>query len=311
MNSSPQAAAAGVGHDGEPVHERLERPDRIDLHDRDVGPVAVHPRRDALADPAVAGDDDLAAGDEDVGRAQDPVERALAGPVPVVEEVLGLGLVDGHDREAEGAVGGHGLEPDDPGGRLLRAGEDLGDLGGPLAVEQRHEVATVVHRHLRMGVGDAVEVGVVGVAILAAPGEGGDAVLGDERGGHVVLGGQRVGRRQDDLRAAGLERAHQVGGLGRDVQAGADAQAGERTLALEPLADEAQDGHLALRPLDPSDPLGGETEVRHVVGRQGAGGGHGRSVSLRSNRRRSGAVRAGQGEPRRWTRRSSNRACSA
>ena len=102
-----------VGHDREPVHQRLERADRIDLDDRDVGAVAVHPGRDALADPAVAGDDDLAAGDEDVRRPQDAVERALAGPVAVVEEVLGLGLVDGHDREAEGAVGGHRLEPDD------------------------------------------------------------------------------------------------------------------------------------------------------------------------------------------------------
>jgi hypothetical protein len=47
------------GHDREPVHERLERPDRVDLDDRDVGAVAVHAGGDALADPAVAGDDDL------------------------------------------------------------------------------------------------------------------------------------------------------------------------------------------------------------------------------------------------------------
>ena len=78
--------------------------------------------------------------------------------------------------------------------------------------------------------------------------------------------------REDDLRAAGLERAHQVGRLGRDVEARADAQAGERPLALEALADQAQDGHLALGPLDAADALGGEAEVGHVVGRIQAGG---------------------------------------
>ena len=59
--------------------------------------------------------------------------------------------------------------------------------------------------------------------------------------------------------------------------------------ALEPLADQAQDGHLALGPLDAADALGGEAEVGDVVGREQAGGGvsavgvgHRRSVSLRA-----------------------------
>ena len=172
MNSSPQRGRLAGGHHLEAVHQRLEGADRVDLDDRDVRAVAGHPRRDPLAHPAVAGDDDLAAGDEDVRRPQDPVERALAGAVAVVEEVLGLGLVDRDDREAEGVVGGHRPQPDDAGRRLLGPGEDLRDLAGPLAVEQRHEVAAVVHRQLRMGVGDRVEVRVVGVAVLAAAGVG-------------------------------------------------------------------------------------------------------------------------------------------
>ena len=273
-------------------------------------PVAGHPRRDPLADPAVSGDDDLAAGDEDVGGAQDPVERALAGPVAVVEEVLGLRLVDRDDREAEGAVGRHRLEPDDARRRLLGPGEDLGDLAGALAVEQRHEVAAVVHRDLRMTVGHAVEVRVVRVAILAATGEHADAVLGDERGRDVVLGGERVGRGQHHVGATGAQRAHQVRRLGRDVEAGADAQPLERAVALEALADEAQDGHLALGPVDAADAFGGEAEVRHVMRRKGGGRSHRASISLRVKSRRSGAVRSGQGEPRRWTSRSSKRTCS-
>ena len=276
-----------------------------------MGAVAGHPRGDPLADPAVARDDDLAAGDEDVGRPQDAVERALAGAVAVVEEVLGLGLVDRDDREPEHPVGGHRPQADDAGRRLLGPGVDLRHLVRAFRVEEVHEVAAVVHRQLRMRVRDRTEVRVVGVVVLAATGERGDAVLGDERGRDVVLGRQRVARREDDVRAAGLERAHEVGRLGRHVQARADAQAVERPVALEALADQAQDGHLALGPLDAPDALGGEGEVGHVVGAGCAGGGHRGSVSLRAKRRRNGAAKSGHGEPRRWTRRSSKWTWSA
>ncbi len=143
---APGGRLAG-GHHLEAVHQRLERADRIDLDDRDVRAVAGHPRGDPLADPAVAGDHDLAPGDEDVGRAQDPVERALAGPVAVVEEVLGLGLVDRDDREAERAVGGHRPQPDDPGRRLLGPGQDLarpGRAGSLWRSETRSQPSSIV-----------------------------------------------------------------------------------------------------------------------------------------------------------------------
>ena len=55
-NNSPHGGRLGVGHDQEAVHERLEGADRIDLDHRDVGAVAGHPGRDALADPAIPGD---------------------------------------------------------------------------------------------------------------------------------------------------------------------------------------------------------------------------------------------------------------
>ena len=203
---------------------------------------------------------------QDVGRAQDAVDGALARAVAVVEEVLGLGLVDRDDREAERAVGGHRPRRMTPVVVSSVPARTSGDLCRPLAVEQRDEVAAVVHRHLRMGVRDRVEMRVVGVAVLAAAGVRRDPVLGDERRGDVVLGRERVRGGEDDLGATGLERPHQVGGLGRDVQARADAQAVERPVALEALADQAQDGHLALGPFDPADALGGEAEVGDVVG---------------------------------------------
>ena len=87
------------------------------------------PQRDALAAPAIAADDHLAAGQQRVGGPDDAVDRALAGAVAVVEEVLGLGVVDGDDRQLEDAVLLHRPQPDHAGRRLFHAGDDVGHQG--------------------------------------------------------------------------------------------------------------------------------------------------------------------------------------
>ena len=63
------------------------------------------------------------------------------------------------------------------------------------------EVRPIVHRELRLVVEGRVDVAVVRVAVLAADGKDFDPVVGDERRGDVVLGGQRVRGAQDDVRA--------------------------------------------------------------------------------------------------------------
>ena len=100
--------------------------------------------------------------------------------------------------------------------------------------------------------------------VLALDGVDGDAEVLHEAGGDVVLGRERVGGDQDEVGAAGLERAGQVGRLGRHVQAGRHPQAGQRLLGLEPLADRPQHGHVALGPDDPLLADGGQREVFHV-----------------------------------------------
>ena len=159
MNSSPQAAASARVMTSKPSMSASMARTGSTSTTATWAPMPGHPRGDAAADPAIAGDDHLAAGEQDVGGPQDAVDGRLAGAVAVVEEVLGLGLVDGDDREAKRAVGGHRLEPDDAGGRLLGPGQDLRQLARPLAVEQRHEVAAVVHGQLRVGVRDRVRGG--------------------------------------------------------------------------------------------------------------------------------------------------------
>ena len=99
MKMSPIAAASAIGMTAKPSIAASRAADRIDLGDDDLSAEAAGPQGDALAAPAVAAHDDLPAGQQQVGRADDAVDRALAGAVAVVEEVLGLGVVDGDDRE--------------------------------------------------------------------------------------------------------------------------------------------------------------------------------------------------------------------
>ena len=252
-------------HHLEAVHDRLERLHRVDLGDDHVRAQAACPRRDAAPDPAVAGDDELLAGEQDVGRADDPVDRRLAGAVAVVEHVLRHRLVDGDDREAELALGLEGLQADDAGGRLLRAGDHVAELLAARGVQHADHVGAVVHREVRLVVDRCLDVRVVRVVILALDGEARDVVLVHERRGDVVLCRERVRRAQHDVGAAGLQRPHEVRGLGRHVQAGRDAVAGERLLALEALADRGEHRHLPVGPLDPALALAREGEILHVV----------------------------------------------
>ncbi len=217
-------------------------------------PLGAH--RDAAADPAVAGDDEALAGEQHVRGADDPVERRLPGAVAVVEEVLGARVVDRDHGERERAVGLHRLQPDHAGRRLLHPGDDVAELLAAGRVENADHVGAVVHRQLRLVVDRGLDVLVVGVVVLALDREDGDAVLLDERRRGVVLRRERVRGAEHDVGAAGLERAHQVRRLGRDVQAGGDAVPGERLLGGEALADRRQHRHLPVGPHDPAHALG-------------------------------------------------------
>src|SRR5690606_2083243 len=96
------------GQHAEAVHGGLEGTYGVDLGDDDVGACTPGAHGEAAAAPSVPRHDDDGSRDQHVGGAEDPVQGALAGPVPVVEEVLGVGVVDGDDRELQDAIPGHG-----------------------------------------------------------------------------------------------------------------------------------------------------------------------------------------------------------
>ena len=252
-------------HDAEAVHHRLQRLQRIDLGHDDVGTQPLGAHRDAAAAPAVAADHEVLAGQQDVGGADDAVQRALAGAVAVVEQVLGHGVVDGDDRVLQRAVLGHGLEANDAGGGLLRAADHRVQQLGPLAVQRRQQVTAVVHGHVRLVIQRGVEMLVVGVVVLALDGVDGHLVVGHQRGGHVILRAQRVAGGQHHIRAAGLQDPHQIAGLRRHVQARADAQSLQRPVLAHPLFQQVEHRHLARCPLHSEPAFLGQLDVFDVV----------------------------------------------
>ena len=226
-------------HHAEAIHRRLERLHRVDLCDDDVGAVALRPGRQPAANPAVAGDDKGLARQQHVGRPDDPVNRRLTGAVAVVKHVLGVGLVHGDDRIGEDVVLRHRAQTDHASRRLLGTADHLRQLVAPRLMQDRNEVGAVVHRHLRPVVERGFYVLVVRIVVLASDRIRLDRVMRSKRCRDGVVGRERIGRAQRDVRAACLQRQHQVCSLARDVKTRREAQALQRLLGGEPLADQA------------------------------------------------------------------------
>ena len=263
---SPFGRRLGHRHHVEAVHGGLERAQRIHLGDDHASAHAARAAGEPAAAPAVAADDEHAAGQQHVGRADDAVERRLAGAVAVVEEMLGLRVVDGDHGEGEPALGLERAQADDAGRRLLGGGHHVGQRVVARGVHQPDHVGAVVDAEVRLGVDRGVEMAVVAVGVDPPDREHADAVVHDHRRGDLVLCRERVRGAQHDLGPRRLERAHEVRRLRRDVLTGRDPQAVQRALLLEARANGRQHGHLPIGPLDLATPGVGQVERLDVVG---------------------------------------------
>ena len=136
-------------------HRGLQGTDRIDLGDDHPRTQRPHRMGTALADVAVAGDDDDLAGHHDVGRPLDAVGQRFAAAVEVVELALGDRVVDVDRRHLQLAALVHLIEAMDAGGRLFGQAADAREQLGILLVDHRGQVAAVVEDQVqRLAVGE-------------------------------------------------------------------------------------------------------------------------------------------------------------
>ena len=175
----------------------------------------------------------------------------MAGAVAVVEQVLGVGVVDRDDGETQHAFLGHGAQANHAGRGFFGAADHAFERVLALGVQQGHQVGAVVHGDLGLVVDGGQDVAVVGVVVLALDGEDRNIVIAHQAGGHVILRGQRIRGAQHNIGAAIPQADGEVRGLGGDVQAGRNPNALQRLVLDEFLADDLQNLHGLVRPVNP------------------------------------------------------------
>ena len=249
------------------AHPRLERPQRVDLADDHGGAGASRALGDALPGPAVADHHDRMSGQQHVAGPHDPVQRRLTRPVAIVQRALGARLVGRDHRAQQGLAILKPAQAHEPGGRFLDAPDDRLDRLGAELVGGHQQIGAVVDGDLGGAGQQRAHVSSIRREILAPDRVDLEPVVSHERGRHVVLGRQRVGRAERRARPAGGQGEHQVRRLGGDVQAGGHPHARERALAGEALVHRAQHRHLIPRPGDPGRAIRREPEIGYLMGR--------------------------------------------
>ncbi len=120
---------------------------------------------------------------------------------------------------------------------------------GVLVVDHVGQVAAVIEDHVELGAVGPLErlldAPVEFLGVHALPGEDGDALGRDGRGG-VVLGGEDVARAPADFGAEVDQRLDEHGGLDGHVEAAGDLRALEGELALVLGAQRHEAGHFVL-----------------------------------------------------------------
>src|SRR5215472_1030292 len=253
------------GHHTESVHDRFNALHRIDFGDDYIRTEALGAHRGTAAAPPIASDDEFLTGEKNVGGTNDAVESGLPGTVAIIEEMLGHGVVDGDDRVLERAVLGHGPKTNDAGSGFFGACDDVADEILALGEERSDEVAAVVHGELRLVLERGLEMLVIGGVVLALDGEGGDIEVAIEGGGNFVLRGERVRGAKNGVGAGIAKGDHEVGGFTGHVKARGNAQASERLLLDEALADLLENGHLLRGPFDLALAGIGKPDVFHIT----------------------------------------------
>ena len=179
--------------------------------------------------------------------------------------MLGVGVVDGDDGELEHAFLGHRAQADDAGRRFFGAADHAFESVGALGVQKADQIGAVVHGDLRLVIDGGEDVVVVGIVVLTLDGEHGNVVVADQRGGDVILRRERIRGAEHDVGSAVAQADGEVRGLGRDVQAGRNADALQRLVLDEFFSDDLQHLHRLVRPLDALLAQIGQFDVLNVA----------------------------------------------
>src|SRR5450631_879926 len=174
-------------HDPESVHNRFERFRGVDFGDDNFRSRAACARSESTSAPAITGDDELRSCEQEIGGADDAVNRRLPGAVTIVEQMLGVGVVHGHDRILQNTFLGHGTQSNYASGRLFGSTNHVRQFRLALGVQHGYEVRAIVHGELRFVIDRRHNVRIVGIVVLAFDRKNGNVVVAHQTGGYVIL----------------------------------------------------------------------------------------------------------------------------
>ena len=232
------------------IHHGFDRLRRVDFRDDDFGPESTCTAGETATAPPVTGDDELRSCQQIVGGANDSVDGRLARAVTIVEQVLGIGIVNGDDRIAEHALLRHSAQTDDTRSCFFRTGDDPVEDFLALGKRRSDQVRAVVHRDVRLVIKCRHDMRVVRLVVLALNGVRRNVVIAHQAGRDVVLRRKWIRSTKHNVGAAVAQGDSQVGSLGRNVQAGRNANALQRLVLDEFFADDLQNLHRLVGPVN-------------------------------------------------------------
>jgi hypothetical protein len=164
--------------------------------------------------------------------------------------VLGVSIVDGDDGEAQHAFLGHRAQPDHAGCRLFRSANHTAERILPLGVKNRDQVGAVIHGDVRLVIDRRKNVAVIGVVVFAFDGEHGNPMVAHQAGRDIVLRRERIRGAQYDIGASVPQSDCQVRCFRRHVQARGHANPFQRLVLDKFFADDLQNFHRLVRPVN-------------------------------------------------------------
>ena len=245
----PQGRRLIHGHDPEALHGGVQRLEGVHFRDDHVRTQTGGPHGDALAAPAVARHHHGLPRHDEIGGMQDAVPHGLTGAVLIIIVVLGLGVVHRHHGTGQAALPLPGLQPQDAGGGLLAAAQEAVPILRAVPADEVYQVSPVVDEDVGTAFQRLPQEAVVPRRVHAVDTEGLHPQGGDPRR-HVVLGGQRVGTGEEDLRSALFQHQGQVRGLGLQMHGNGDALPRKGLFPLKTGLDPRKGGHEIPHPAD-------------------------------------------------------------
>ncbi len=126
------------------IHNGLKSPQRVDLRNNHVRTHTSGSQSQSPAAPAVTADDKSLAGEEYVCSPEDTVYSALSRAVPVVEEILRVGIIDGYDRIPQGSVPLHSPQTYNTCRCLLCPTFDSFQCFRPVSVDRADQIRPII-----------------------------------------------------------------------------------------------------------------------------------------------------------------------